>query len=199
MNFAVVISVVALIVSLASVVVAIRSARATERSVDIQQDAFDLEQRREAQRRVREAEERAPTWAAADEGEAGYFEWDGATLEGRLLNEGLSSAAIDLAVIDLPRGGRCQLQTRVDPAGAADGGWSSHPIVPPGAMLRVQGEVSEVDASAPGRPSIYLDYTANGVAQTGALGATVELLRSGEDRAGRPRWRVGEVKYAVRA
>lgn len=199
MDIAVIVSLIAIVVSVASVLVARRSALAAERSADIQQTALDLEKNRHARERVKHAEERTPVWTEADDGEPGYFTWNGSLLEGILLNTGLSAAAIDLAVLDLPTGGRSQLETRVDPAGQVDGGWSSRPIIPPGAMMRVQCDMSQADATSPGRPSIYMDYTATGVAQSGPLGATIELLRTGEDAAGHPRWRIGDVKYAVRA
>jgi hypothetical protein len=176
-----------------------RAASAAERSADVQQRALELDESRAAREDTQRAEERAPRWEAVALDETGWFKLTGGAFEGALVNAGLSSASIELAVLDTPDGQRHQLQLRREPPGPASGGWESSPIIPPGSLLSIRCEGATPGLLTHGRPQLYFDYEAVGVMRTGLLGATVQLLRQSVDAAGAVRWKVGEIQYMVRA
>jgi hypothetical protein len=145
----VMIAVVALCVSAYGAVQARRSARAAEQSesharrsadaaelnTDMQARSLELKKQQNAREEVLRAEERAPRWEQIADDETGYFVWHRGEFEGRLVNTGLSPAAVDLVVLDTPDGQRHPLQTRCEPPGPGSGGWESHPIISPGSVL----------------------------------------------------------------
>jgi hypothetical protein len=50
----------------------------------------------------------------------------------------------------------------------------------------------------PGRPQLYIDYSAIGVANTGQLGVTIKLLSRPEDAHGAHRWKPQQPQYLLR-
>ena len=168
-----------------------RSAEAAEASTDLQRQAVDIERTRARREQLEAVQELGPKWEATEEGEAGYFTSDGSRMRGSLRNVGLATAAVQGAYMDFD-GQRALVRTRCDgPHGG--GGWASRVQVPPQAVLQLDCDLAGINLGGQARPSFYMDYEQTG-ADTGLLGVTIELLRSGTTAAGKDAWRVGQVR-----
>ena len=176
-----------------------RSADAAERSASTQEEALEIERRRAAGERVKAAHEQAPKWESISDGPEGSFRLANGFLEGGLRNAGLTGARIEVVVLDLPSGGRLPVDTRRDPPGVASGGWESHPHIPPGGVVLLRCEVSGGELESDARPSLYMDFSASGLAHVGLLGVTVELLRHGTTADGALAWKVGRIRPGLLA
>ena len=194
---ALVVSIVAAIFAGVSARQAARSASEARRSNDIAEQSLALERQRGDREVVDYTERIAPRWEAAEPDQRGYFNSNGAQLEGSLRNVGRHSARILGAALDVgPR--RTRMQTR------CGGGWEDHPHVPAGAVLELQCDVAPVATDGgegekiKARPMIYMDYEAPGLSHP-PFGVTIELLDKGTDHRRRRIWRVGAVHQDVRA
>jgi hypothetical protein len=176
-----------------------RSASAAERTAEAEEGTLELGRRSETRERVRDAEERAPKWEAIADGEEGCFRSRDGVLEGRLRNAGLLGAKIELAVLDLPSGGRLPLTCRREPVAPGWAGWESRPHIPPGGVLALRAEVDPSELVSHARPSIYIDVAVGGQPHLNLVGATVELLASGTAADGSQLWRGGRVRPGLLA
>lgn len=171
-----------------------RSAAAAEQSTELQRAGLTIDRNREQRERLTAVKELGPRWEATEEGEAGYFTSDGERARGRLRNVGLMTATVHGAYMDCD-GQRASVRTRCDgPQGG--GGWATTVHVPPQAVLDLECDLGGMNLQGHARPALYMDYEQLG-ADTGLLGVTVELLRSGNTAAGKDAWRVGRIRDGV--
>jgi len=215
-TWTVVVSVLALVVAVGGVVVAIashrtstraakeaarsataaeRSASTAEESTGLQREAIEIEHSRERRERLDAVLERGPKWEAAEEGEAGYFTSDESRMRGGLRNVGLATAAVQRAYMDFD-GRQALVRTRCDgPHGG--GGWASRVQVPPQAVLQLDCDLGGINLQGQARPSLNVGYE-QPETDTGLLGVTIELLRTGNTAGGKDAWRVGRVCGGLR-
>lgn len=93
-------------------------------------------------------------------------------------------------------GQRAVVRTRCDPPQGGGGGWASTVFVPPQTILDLDALPDGIDLRGDARPSIYIDYEQVG-ADTGLLGATIDLRRRGSTPTAHQVWRIGDIRPGV--
>jgi hypothetical protein len=171
-----------------------RSASAAEERTILHREALEIERTRVSRERLESIKAHGPEWEAAEAGEAGRFTVTNGLMEGALRNVGLAVASVQSAHLDCD-GRRAVVLTRCDgPNGG--GGWASTVSVPPQGLLSLKCDLEGMPLHGQVRPSLYLDFVQVG-ADTGQLGATIQLLRQGQTASGKDAWRVGDIRPGV--